>query len=281
MRNYITYIPLRTVIQDLQSMVDSIDWDEDRMYEWAAKGYLKINLPAKYEDYISFLKVTDHSLMLPGDIKYINQIFYSTNLKYEGEAIKEIMKQIGITEDKPFYEHMAYPENLAKKIYETSYWKNCYMPLRRSSSLMGVSPCAQEKIPDASCQHTYTIKSQQYLETSFRNGCVVLSYKRLVMDCNGDFLIPDNEDLKDALFHFCMYRWWMSRMTYKEEGSGQQMAFHEQKYKTLTRKASANLSMPDIDTLENIKNTKDRLVPRTNMYDSAFSRLSNRENIDF
>jgi hypothetical protein len=93
-------------------------------------------------------------------------------------------------------------------------------------------------------------------------------------------MVPDDENLKDALYHFCMYRWWLSRSTYKEEGADRQMMFHYKQYELLAKKAVANLNSPDTDTMENIKNYRDRLVPRSNMYDKGFGPLSNRENLD-
>jgi hypothetical protein len=264
-------------------MVDSIDWDEDRMLEWAVKGLRKLNIPAKYEDVVVFLSVKDHAASLPSDIKYINQLFYKADESLsDDELIAEINEAIGITEDKANYQHMAYPNNLAIKILELGAFSRWFKPLRREGGTFGTEPCTFTKVPNTrQCEHRYTIYGKQSVQTTFRNGCILLSYKRYVRDCDGIDLVPDNEDLKDALFHFCMYRWWMSRMTYKEEGSSQQMQFHLQQYRTLGKKAAANLTTPDIDSMENIKNFSNRLVPREYFYDKGFGQLSNRENIDF
>ena len=78
-RSYITYTSMYNVMQDIHSMVDSVDWDEDKMLEWAVKGLRKLNIPAKYEDVVTFIEIKDHSAQLPEDIKYINQIFYKYN----------------------------------------------------------------------------------------------------------------------------------------------------------------------------------------------------------
>ena len=206
----------------------------------------------------------------------------NNNYSYD-ELIALINEAIGISEDKSNYAHMAYPNNLAVKILESnSQIIKWFKPLRRESGSFGTEPCTFDKVPNTrQCGHRYTVYGKQSIQTSFSKGCVLLSYKRYVRDCEGVDLVPDNEDLKDALFHFCMYRWWMSRMTYKEEGSERQMRFHYQEYKTLGRKAAANLNSPDIDVLENIKDTRNRLVPREYFYDKGFGQLSNRENIDF
>jgi hypothetical protein len=264
-------------------MVDSNDWDEDKMIEWAVKGLRKLNIPAKYEDVVTFLIVTDHAAQLPADIKYINQMFYKYNDTYTTqELIDYINEGLGIVPTKANYHHMAYPDNIAKRILELGYFDKWFRPLRRESGSFGAEPCTFDKVPNTrQCTHRYTIYGKQSIQTTFKNGCILLSYKRYVRDCDGLDLVPDNEDLKDALFHFCMYRWWMSRLTYKEQGSQQQMQWHYQQYNILGKKAAANLNTPDIDALENIKNTRNRLVPREYFYDKGFGQLSNRENIDF
>lgn len=282
-RSYITYTSINNILADIHSMVDSVDWDEDKMLEWAVKGLRKINLPSKFEDVVIMLEVSGHVAELPSDIKYINQLFYSENTDLSREElISYINEGLGIVDTKANYYHMAYPTNLATKILDSKFIHKWFRPLRRESGSFGTVPCTYDKIPNTrQCNHRYTIYGKQSIQTTFPKGCILLSYKRYVRDEDGIDLVPDNEDLKDALFHFCMYRWWMSRLTYKEEGSQQQMMFHKQQYDVLKRKAVGNLNSPDVDALENIKNTRNRLVPREYFYDRGFGQLSNRENIDF
>jgi len=100
-RSYIKYTSINAILSDIHSMIDSIDWDEGRMLEWATKGLRKINLPAKYEDVVTFVSVQDHVGMLPKDIKYINQMFYklSDSSVTDEELIQLINEQLGITEE--------------------------------------------------------------------------------------------------------------------------------------------------------------------------------------
>lgn len=283
-RSYVTYTSIMSVLNDIHNMVDSNDWDEDKMLEWALKGLRKLNIPAKYEDVVTFIEVADHSAALPSDIKYINQMFYMENRDRlsDSEIVKYINEGLGIEEDKANYKHMTYPDNLANKILNLTSLFRWFKPLRRELGSFGTEPCTFNKIPNTrQCNHRYTIYGKSGIQTTFKDGCVLLSYKRYVQDCDGYDLVPDNEDLKDALFHFCMYRWWMSRMTYKEQGSERQMQFHLMQYKNLGKKAAANLTTPDLDTMENIKDFTNRLVPRQHFYDKGFGQLGNRENLRY
>lgn len=281
MRSYITYTSILSVVADIHSMVDSNDWDEDKMIEWALKGLRKLNLPAKYEDTVKFIEVIDHSAALPADIKYINQMFFKEDFTTYSDAVDKIREIISLTDNDTSTEHVATPDSFATKLLEHTSFKSGYKPLHRASGSFGTDLCAYDKVPRKNCTHRYTIYGKQAIQTTFKNGCIALSYKRYVKDCDGYDLVPDNEDLKDALFHFCMYRWWMSRMTYKEQGAGQQMNYHKTEYMYLGAKAVGNINSPDIDTLENIKNNRNRLVPREYFYDNGFSQLSGREDINF
>jgi|32_taG_2_1085360.scaffolds.fasta_scaffold32715_2 hypothetical protein len=277
----INYIPLETVLDDIHSMVPDIDWDEGIFLEWAAKGYRKLNLPAKYEEVVTFIPIVDHVGSLPKDLIHINQMFYkcSTELltKEESDYIAQIT---GIEEDKPFYRLIEDPERFFQQIKDATYWFNeYYRPLRKYSGNFGFAPCTQD-IPRNNCEHHY-VREGCAIRTSFSNGCIILSYKRRVVGKDGLDLIPDDEVLKDALFHFCMYRFWMSRSMSHEQGTLQQYRFHLQMYDHMGKRAVARLNFPDLDQMENLSNYNQRLVPRSNLYDSAFSRLSNRENINF
>ena len=67
----------------------------------------------------------------------------------------------------------------------------------------------------------------------------------------------------------------------KEEGSESRMQHYLQMWNTMSKKAAGNLNLPDLNQLENMKNNWNRLVPRTNQFQSLFLRLGNRENINF
>jgi hypothetical protein len=276
----IKYTSIKSVLDDIYSMVPDVDWNEEKMLEWVAKGYRKLNLPSKYVEKVAFIDVSNHQGALPTELKYINQMFYregpSTTTE---EDLEEIAKITGIEEDKPFYRLMVNADEFHQRIYESNYFTRYYQPLRRYDGHFGFQPCTQD-IPRTNCQHHYSYEGD-YIMTSFSTGCIMLSYLAYQKDCDGLDMIPDDEVLKDALFHFAMYRYWMSRSIMQEQGSMQRMRYHQQMYTHNSKRAAARLNMPDTDGWENLKNLTQRLVPRSNFYDSGFSRISNRENIKF
>lgn len=276
----IPYISLLSVIEDIHSMASSVDWDEDIMIEWANKGYRSINLESKYEDVVAFIEIDQHTGELPLDMIHAIQAFYKITNPTDSNSLEHAAEVTGLLQSKPFAKQMAHSDEfLAKVIFDDSIFAG-YSPLRRSTSSFGVKPCLEDKIPNSGCLHLYEI-DMGIIRTTFCKGCVIFAYKRYVKDSKGYDLIPDEENLKQAIFHYCMYRWFMSRAMAKEEGTERIMSFHYNEYKILAAKARGNLMMPDVDQLENIKNMTQRLVPRSNFYDNGFSQMSNRENIDF
>ena len=277
----INYVSLESILDDIYSMIPDVDFDEGQFLEWAAKGYRKLNLPAKYEEAVTFMPIENHTGSLPLDLIHINQMFYrsDTNVLTDEEQ-ETIAKVTGITEDKSFYRTMTNTEEFFQGIQNATMWfKNYYSPLRRHSGNFGFEPCSED-VPRNMCDHRY-VRDHSYIRTSFTTGCVILSYKRRIQDCNGIDLIPDDEVLMDALFHFCMYRFWMSRSMAHEQGTIQQFRFHLQMYSHLSKRAAARLNFPDLDMMENLKNNNQRLVPRSNFYETGFSQLSNRENLKY
>jgi len=272
----IQYISIKSVLDDVHSMVPDIDWDEGKMLEWIAKGYRKLNLPSKYVEKVAFLEVIEHTTALPADLKYINQIFYKENVVFPTEdELAEIRKITGISEDDPSYEHMFFAEEFLTRIQQSNL-DSSYRPLRRYDGHFGFQNCTQD-IPRSNCVHQYSYEGT-FITTSFQRGCAMLSYLAYVKDCDGLDMIPDDEVLKEALLHHALYRFWLSRAMSHEQGSIRQYQFHQQMYSHMSRRAVARLNMPTIDGMENIKNLTQRLVPRSNLYDTAFSRISNREN---
>lgn len=277
----IKYVSMEAILDDIHSMVDDIDWDEDRMLEWAVKGYRKLHLPAKYEENVAIINVVDHTAELPDDLININQIFFRETFEAITTEEDGVIAQVtGITTDKPFYRLINNREDFFQRILDTnSQFYNYFQPLRRYSGHFGFTPCTQD-INRVNCNHQYVLERTNFIRTSFKQGCVIVSYDaRIQNDCLD--MIPDNENLKDALFHFCMYRFWMSRMHMKEEGTSNIMQFHLRQYSVIGRKAVGEINKPDIDQMENIKNMTQRLVPRSNFYDNGFSQLSNRENLRY
>lgn len=232
------FISIKSVLYNISLLIDDRYWNESKMYEWVARGLRQINISLLYQPCVVKISVVDHKAQLPTDLKALTMIAYSTS-----------------TGD----EHVWLPMRLSSNVF------NKYVS------------CDDTLAYCTDCAHEFSIDHNLVITTTLKEGTLLVSYKGFPKNDKGELLIPDNEVLKEALTHYALYYYWMSKFTMKEEGSEQRLKFHLDMWDTLSKK-TMNLNLPDVNELENIKNMVTRLAPRTNRFQQFFSTLGNREN---
>lgn len=235
---------------------------------------MKVNY--KNEIAVALRQVTEHKASLPSDLKFVTQIAYKIN--FPEQDLEDIKKLINL---KPT-EHVNNPEGLASNIIK-SYYSKYYVswkPMRKATNSFHLtvnldpSLVPTEHYKESMSNHEYSIDPTLCLTTTLKDGWIVISYLRTPKDDCGDTLIPDDENLKEAIFHYCLYRYWMSRAIRKEQGADRERDFHLSMFETLAIKA---IPHPDIDDLEAIKANSDRLLPNANQHERFFTGLGSRE----
>lgn len=283
MSSNIPYISIKSILYDISLTVEEQYWNESKMLEWANKGLRKINTNARFESAVCVVAIEEHTANMPSDMKYLTQIAYKKHLDaIDIEYFQEIMN----LKDLPWnaaLQHMHYPLGLPAKAAEVfTHSHRKWVPMRKSNNTFALSVLCANKIPECpNCEFEYNITPSGNLISDLKNGLIMVSYLRNPVNEDGDALIPNDEDLKDALFHYCMYRYWMVKRTMKEEGSRQERDYHLQRYEILKAKAAGKLNSPSIDELENIKDMTNKLYSRGYRYDSFFGNLNNRESEQF
>lgn len=284
--NELKYTSIDSVLYDLHTVFEDQNWSETRMREWATRGYLKANLPAKYDIKTDFLIVEEHKSQVPTDAKYILQIAYKDTLSEEDlEALKNVLNVSDeawnpslrlLDQDQPL------PASVLAALTPISGaygWK----PLRLTQNsffetltLGAPDPIVSDYTIDYNCphcNHEYSVDANGCITTTLKEGYLYVSYYALLTDTKGYVLIPDNENLKEAIFHYCMYRYWMTRSTMKDQGSIQERNFHLKQYEVLKAKAVAEINSPDLAQMENLKNQGNKLFHSEHEYDKFFSKI--------
>jgi hypothetical protein len=87
-------------------------------------------------------------------------------------------------------------------------------------------------------------------------------------------LIPDHEDLKEALMHYVYYRIYLAKTFMHEQNSNNERDYHLSRFQLLGIKAISDLNSPSLGVMENIKNYYNRIIPRENQADSFYSQLN-------
>lgn len=267
------YVPIDSILYDISLTLEPPHYNEHKFKEWAIQGFRKLNSKDKFAEKVALVQITEHKAQLPTDVKYINQIAYKESLNTLEE--QAILDMLGLGDTEATYINT---DNWIARFSKSTGWK----PMRRSTNSFIYTVNLDNNIfPNLEnidcCEHEYTVDQALCMTTTLRNGYIWISYLAYATDSKCRILIPDDEDLKDALVHYCMYKFWNSKVI-----SGDKLAIHERdwnlsQYQVLLAKASAKLNSPDTDTLENIRAITTRLVPRAERYRGFFSGLNQIE----
>lgn len=269
------YISIDAVLYDISTMVDETMWKESDAREWITKGLGKIQTNSKYDDQLALLQILEHKSELPREVKYVNQILYKKDVDNTDLTILRDIIDLDTSS------RLA-GSQLAEKaaLLDSNSWKVMHPT---SSNFLG---SFEYNITYSSgqcdtCEHEYFIHPDGCMDISAKTGYMLLSYKTYPRDKKGSILIPDNENLKEALTHYYFYRYWMTRAFLGDTNAAQERNFNLERFSVLGRKAAGDLNNPDIGQLENIRRQVTSLVPTHGTFNSMFTTLSQREKINF
>lgn len=274
--NIVSYVPLKSALVDVYDIIDEDDMEvsEATLTEWAAKAMRNITVKQSYDYQIAFLEVSNHKAKLPCGLLFIDFIAYKDTL--QDTDIQQIR----------LYTSTAESNTITHKyldFMQTEYFENQWKMLRLAETnafMMGIH-CKNPINLYMKCEHEYSVDKQGWLHTSFKDGFVAISYFGYPME-NGDFLIPNDEDVKEAIKNFCFMRIWEKRMNLKEESAVNMYQLYRRLYTISSKTAEGKLLMPQgIDGYENLKQQVLRIGQLTNQYYSAFGNLNAGESIDF
>ena len=128
-------------------------------------------------------------------------------------------------------------------------------------------------------RYEYSINPNNTITSSLKEGILLIAYKAYPCD-KGDFLIPDNEDVKEAIAAYCMYRFYASRAIVHEEGARQERDYYLQRFHVTSGKAK-NVNNPTLAQLELMSNESNRIKRNTSHFDHFFSSLGYKENAKY
>lgn len=250
-----------------------------------------MNLHVKFEHAVCTVPISSHKGTLPSELKYLTQIAYVTSSDLNTTEIEEYRRIMGLEQEdwNPATSHMTNPDGLPEKAVNiaASLRQLRWRPLRASSNpflttinqdvdLFEDTYFDPEYASSLDCDHEYSVDPSGCITTTLPEGLLLVAYLRLPQDSSGDLLIPDDEDVKDALMHFVMYRYYMRKYIISREIQDRQAREdHLDMFQVLKIKVAGKFI--DIDTMENIKAHRDHLVPRSERYNGFFAQLNRRE----
>lgn len=118
------------------------------------------------------------------------------------------------------------------------------------------------------------ITDNNFIFTSFKEGSIEIAYKGIAVDEDYVPMIPDNTKYIRAVSCYIIERI-MSKLFYQGKVTESQLQRVERDRDWAFGSAKMNLSIPDIDRMEAMKNNSLRLIPRINAHSNSF-RLSSQ-----
>jgi len=231
--------------RDFDSPQDLELWD---IIEWCAEALELIGAGTQYVDRFVEMGITNHAIQLPCDFHTLMQI------SYKGRPLTLNVSTVG-PGPSPDIDGL--------------------------SNTWNTKDVSQDNFPQAANDPENGGLSSYYIQnnclvTSFEEGEVVMAYKAIQTDEEGYPMIPDDVYFRKALKSYCQMV--MDRKGWRK-GTVSNAVYKESKDDWLfyVKAAAASAMFPNLDQVENIKNSWVRLKPNINQHDTFFSGLNIRE----
>lgn len=244
------FISIKAVLYNISLLIDDKYWNETKVLEWAVRGLRQLGIMQNYVQSAQIFEVTDNKVILPKELQSVLQVFYTEQKEISSSNL-----------------NLPPNSNLTSKLREdinTPLWK----PMKRDNLSVNLNTL-DERYVNRDCAHSYAISTENILTTTLSNGYIGVTYLQYPVDKDNIPLMPDDETVKEALTHFVLYYYWMSKYMMKEEGAEQRIKFHLEMWQTLSMK-SKNLNAPDLTTLEKLRVEHTNIIPKSNHFQELF-----------
>jgi len=280
----IQFISIKSVLADLSTSLPEENFNPHILYEWAAIGYNKIKPNAGYSLCNALIPISQHSALLPDNCLRVMNLAVAPTISESDQAYFESLIRESLSLNEPNNVYLL-NGNLLERVLNTANNYRRFIVMRKSTSDFMPSVVNDEVIKNyLSLVPQYKICQGNSVLTNIESGLLLVSYLGSPKAENGDILIPDNQDLKEAIYHYCMYRWYSSKIATAETNSlqhyKQEREFHLTLFQTLSLK-SKSIDLPDAATLENLTNIHNRMFTRTDAFEDGFSNILIPEQIKY
>lgn len=116
------------------------------------------------------------------------------------------------------------------------------------------------------------------ITVAFQTGTLVLQYLAMPLDEDQLPMVPDDVSYRDALFWKVVYHLSIRGYEFKNPQL-RDINFTRSMWNKYCMQARASANMPDLESIERLKNNWLRLKPDVNQYGKLFSTNGNKENL--
>lgn len=279
------FVSLKSVLADLSTMIPEDNFNEVLLYEWSAQGLNKIRPSLGYKLCNAVIPIVEHQAVLPNNFQTLISAavlpaYSDSEVAYYEGIIRELASL-----NEPNNMYIVNDENIIKKLMGTFSDTRKLQIMHKATSVFmpsynqrSISTTPELQTPQ------YQICEGRFITTNVLTGFILIAYLAIPSSKDGDLLIPDHQDLKEAISHYCMYRWYSARISTADYAAlnhlKQEREFHLAQFQVLSLK-SKNLELPDLATLENLTNIKNRMVSVTTAFETGFNNINSAETIAY
>lgn len=250
----INYKSLGSVIWKIMKHPLCSELTYEECAEYALEFIKLLGAPVAYINNIERLELTNYKAELPCNILYINGVRY-----------------FNINEDTLNYNHGSIAMRESTNIYhydplEFKNNNNNYINddnLSEAASLYNVN------------EFTYSIQ-KGIIFTSKCDGIIEIAYKGIAVDEDGYPMIPDNEKVSLGMEYYIMSRY-LEPLYLVGKITDKAFEYIQQKRYFYMPSAVNALQMPDVDGMESLMNSLNRLIIPTNNHKNFFKNSGQKE----
>lgn len=244
-------IPLDSVLKDVYMLLKESDVNEDLVMEFAIRAMEHLSTYKTYEHKVCILKVDNFQAPFPAGMLGIEAVLYRANIQNYEEYIYvtqdlrvDVNEETHETEDKKYtFKILDFKQLGFLKQKGWQYLGLSNSPFDRSilcnTDAMLHSTCSEFYYPDTT--------NDRFI-TSFQEGYIAVAYYAYPMNEEGQFLIPDNPLVLEAVLSYVLSKTYQRLWNMSVQGAEGKHKYYLQQWQELCAAAVGQmmmLSLPD------------------------------------
>ena len=247
-----------TRIQDASYIID--------MHEWLPEAMAEMRTQYELSNQLQEIIIEFHKGKMPCNLQTLLAVEHNgSRLRYTSKQKPQRTKV-----NKQYGEYLGGVELFSSLIYpvKASYDPDISISDTPAPSGVDINYWWSNAVPSRLSQYddgTYST-DMNYINTSFRDGKIIIYYLGIPTDDDGFPLIPDEINYKQALYYY-------TRMKMQEAGfkdSVFKLSDLLMLYEKHASRAIAAIKYPSVDRMESMINTLTRLIPPLHWYENYF-----------
>lgn len=268
------------IVRDLGLGQDQIPYTD--FIEWIADALQHIGAYPQFVEKSDIVRIEDFSGMLPCDLYKVVRIKRGCEISMPGDSgfyggtLVSMLNKAGVDYESlngyDRYKTIAVPG--ISKVETNLGFDDITGRLNHNKNLIG------DPRTTAHTNLDYNINFNK-ITTSFCYGFIELQYLGFPVDERGWPLVPDDVSFRDALFWKVAYHLSMRNPMLIPNPRMQDMEYCRQQWNRTCVQARAAANMPDIHTLERLKNNWLRLHNVTDYDNENYREIGNQQKLNF